>query len=475
MSLGKTTKSNLVAISMLSVVDKLTSFVLVLLIARRLGAETYGEYSFAFALSCIFTALSDLGINTLITRDLAKDRDREKAYISQALGIKMCSSIAILSIIVALNLTVPVFKESATVIFLVMLTSLVRAVSGALTAVARARLQMKFEARAGIVNRSLALLGGVVVLVLGYGLIALLWIFVFASLVELAYIAKVVSSRFTPFTVRFDFSEQKKLILAGLPFLLVTSLTMLNYRLDSIILRFIQGKEATGIYNVAYILILNLIMVQQIAGRVLLPVFSRFGEESRQRFQKYCCQAIKVLVVVALLAILAVQGFGDRIILTLYGAQYSAATTCLKVLIFSVVFMFISHISSTALIALNNEKQVVKAWTFALVSNVILNLALIPKFSYIGASAATVFSEILLCSMSYYYLVVKNRYPLLQKVEWFKLVAPFVAGLVFLSIVDHISMVFSIPLLLLLYSSLLILGRAFSREDLEDFVRFIRL
>lgn len=475
MSIIKKTKNNFISISLLSIFDKIASFILVVLIARLLGSETYGEYAFAFAIAHILPALSDLGINILITRNVASDLSKQQSYLSYALGIKLIFTIAAFLLVLVLTQLIPTLRESSMVILLLCLSNLLRVLSATFTAIAQANLEMKYVAYSGTINRAVALVGGVIVLLLGKDLIAVLWIVLIASIIELIYISVLAYRRFTPFTIKFNFGEQKKMILASLPFFLLIALPVINYRLDSILLRFIDGKEATGIYNAAYVLILNLIIIQQIAGRVLLPFFSQFVSDQKQKFEKYYRQAVKVLVVFSLFVILAVQGFGKQIILVVFGFDYTASTQCLQILIFSVVFMVVSQILSTALIALKREKQVLKGWLAAVTANIILNLLLIPKFSYVGACYATVASEIILFVVCYYYLVIENRYSLLDGFEWLKLVVPFIAGLIFLAIFDWISVLFAAPLLLIIYGLFLTVGRTFSKDEVSDFVKFIRM
>ncbi|MFQ5606116.1 MAG: flippase [bacterium] len=475
MSIIKKTKTNFISLTVLSTVDRTASVILVLLMARYLGARTYGEYAFAFAVANIVLAFSDLGINTLLTRDLAKDPGLQQRYLSNALGIKIISTMLVLLLIAALNSVVPIFKESALVIFLVVLNHGLRVVSSTFIAVVRANMKMQYEAAAGILNRLLSLAGGVAALLAGYGLVTVVSVFLVASAIEFLYLAGMVQARFTPFRVRFDFAEQKRMVRKSLPFLLMIFLALVNYRLDAILLGILHGKEATGVYSAAYVLVLNLILFQQIAGRVLLPLLSQCPPNQKEPFQKYCRQTIKGLVVLALFVVLTVLGYSDQIISLLYSDDFQDAAGCLRILIFAVAFMFVSHILFIALIALKKERQVTKGWLAAVTVNVVLNLLLIPKFSYLGACAATVAAEFTLCVFNYYHLIVVNRYSLLPKLDWLKVGMPFLAGGIFILLIPQMSMFYAVPLLLLVYGLFLIVGRAFSRAELSDWIKFIRV
>lgn len=474
MSLFAKTKKNLYFISLLSLVDKIASFVLVVCMARYLGAETYGLYVFAFAITNIMAIFADWGINALLTRDLSADlKDKEKT-IAIALGIKIPATLFSLIIIFSIAQLTPSLQGNSMVMLLVALSHLLRMLSMTLQTIFRATLEMQYEAYAGIINRVLAVGLGAVALIFGHGLIVVLWIFVFASVIEFLYTFILLKNKHIPITIKLNLSEQKAMILTAFPFLMLLSFATVNYKFDTILLGFIDTKEAIGIYNAAYALILNFLAVQQIAGRVLLPVFTKLVKEQKTTFEKYTKETIKLLLVLALFAILVVEGFGKEIILLIYGDGFIQSVKCFKILIFAVAFMLSSHILSTALLAIKKEKLVAKSWITTIILNIVLNTILIPKFSYIGASIATVVSEMVLFAMNYYHLVFSNRYSFFQAKDWIKLSIPFFAGLTFLSMSSDLSIFMTAPLLLVIYGLGLIFSKAFSKEEINRLVRLIR-
>lgn len=64
--------------------------------ARYLGADGYGILSLALALSGIFALIADLGISTLTTREVAKNKSLTVKFVGNALVLK--SVLAIIAI-----------------------------------------------------------------------------------------------------------------------------------------------------------------------------------------------------------------------------------------------------------------------------------------------------------------------------------------------------------------------------------------
>ncbi|RMD91122.1 MAG: flippase [Calditrichaeota bacterium] len=466
---------NLFYISSYSFFDRLSSLVLVVLIARYLGAETYGLYAFVFSLANILAIFADLGINQLLTRELSAKPENQTRYFPIALGIKFAATCLTLILALIISNFLPSLRSSILIVFLLNLSHLLRILSTTFFSVVRAHLQMKYESFAGLLNRLIALVGGATLIILGKDLVSILWIFVIAAMVELLYITYIVYSRFMKFKIVLNFFEQKRLIFSALPFLVLIALPIINYRFDSILLGLFSGQKATGIYNAAYVLILNFIIIQQIAGRLLLPLLAKVQEQQKTAFEEFYQDVIKLLVVIALFAVLLVEGFGKEIIITIYGSEYLESVLCLKILIFAVIFMFASHVLSTALIALNQEKKVIKAWTVTVLMNIVLNMVLIPSYSYLGASIATVISEITLFAVNYYSLFYAQQYTAFFSREWFRLAIPFSAGLIFIGITDGLSIWVGAPLLILIYGAFLFNSRVFSRDEISRIVRLIKI
>ena len=63
------------------VVNRATTFVLYALIARYLGAFEFGQFSLALTLFFVSQVLAGAGLNTLVTREVARDKAQTGSYL----------------------------------------------------------------------------------------------------------------------------------------------------------------------------------------------------------------------------------------------------------------------------------------------------------------------------------------------------------------------------------------------------------
>ena len=79
---------NIVFLSSAELISKIFQFVLMVYAARLLDKASFGKFSFALSLSFIAVIIADLGINTLLIREIARDKSKVDKYFTNAFVAK---------------------------------------------------------------------------------------------------------------------------------------------------------------------------------------------------------------------------------------------------------------------------------------------------------------------------------------------------------------------------------------------------
>ena len=82
------------------VVSRALQFIVMLYAARLLSQQSFGKFSFAVSLSFIAVILADLGINTLLVREISRNKSLASKYFINAFSIKILLSIITLLVVV---------------------------------------------------------------------------------------------------------------------------------------------------------------------------------------------------------------------------------------------------------------------------------------------------------------------------------------------------------------------------------------
>ncbi len=213
------------------------------------------------------------------------------------------------------------------------------------------------------------------------------------------YDALVIKPR--PITM-FDFAR------AAWPFGFAGLFYLVYYQSDIILLKYLSGSDAAGIYNVAFTIMGAVyILPNVIYQRFLLPKYHRWANHDRSRFlQVYRIGNGSMLLIggVTTGVMLLIVPF---LIPTLFGTAYKSAIGLLSILAFCAPVRFLStSVGATLVTQEHMRRKIFYMGSVALV-NLALNLLLIPLYAAIGAAISTLISEIALLA---FYLIAVRRH-----------------------------------------------------------------
>lgn len=375
------------------IVSYAMGFIYTIYMARYLGVENFGIFSFALAFSSVLGIFTDLGLNTLMTREIARDRSKTTKYLNNIFSIKLVLAVLLLiSTFMILNL---VYTSSTDifVIYFIVLSFGFSTFSLMFYAMFQGYEIFKYQAIAVILNSSLMLISVFLGMTFKFNVIGFAFIYSVVSGFTLIYILWVSfnNSLFPKFEVNWEF--WKSLIRLSLQFGLIGVFATVYVWIDSIMLFFMQGNITVGLYNAAYRIIIVLLFIPSVINVAIFPLMSRFYVLSNKPINKIFEKYFKLMLIIGIPMGLGVDILSSNIISILFGNSYSGAVNALQILIWATVFTFLN--ATFIQLYQSTDKQIVitKITGLCMLENIALNLLLIPKFSYIAASFNTVITE----------------------------------------------------------------------------------
>lgn len=457
---------NTIASLLTQVSTPLTSFILVLMIARRLGTSGLGEYSTALSMYFIFQALSSFGIHILITREVARDSSKANKYFVNGILLAFFFSIfSALFMCIAVNwiTVVPTIRQS---VYVLSSSLLFYTLALVFQSICRAFEKLEYITIPHIVGNICKLAFGIFLLYLGYGLVTLM-VIILASQVVNFILSLYFSLRFIKRPVgKLDFKFCKA-ILSSIPvFTLIAILSTIRGNIDILLLTKMLGAEETGYYSAAYKL-LNLSKLGiSCYIMALQPVIFRLFVSSVQKLRTVCTESIRFLVIIVLPIIVSVIVLSDRIIVLIFKEDFLPSAHALSITIWILLFYSFNQVLATVLIGGDYQRKNLEANLIGLAAIIGLNLILIPRFSFIGAASATCTSVLIVATIQYHY-VAKNLF----RINFVKLIqkplaaAALMAGVLFLCRNGNLVI---ITIMSAATYVLCLLGlRTFSKKDVE--------
>jgi O-antigen/teichoic acid export membrane protein len=370
------------------VVGALLSFVLTVYIARILGDVTYGKYAFAIVYTGLFSILINLGMDVIIVREVARDKSKASKYLGNIMVMRLILSVIAFALIAVVINLMNYPRDTITIVYIFGASHIFSALAVVFRVTFRAFESMEYEALVNILVRVIITSVGLAILFRGFGLIALAYVFLGGSIINLVLSFLICARKFARPKLEIDLDFWKKTVKIALPFSFSNVFAMVYARIDTVMLSVMKGDAVVGWYTAAYHLVLGFEPVVMLFMTALFPVMSRLFVSSKDSLNMVYERSFKYLVMLGLPVSVGGMLLAPRIILFIFGEQFANSIIALQILIWSGLLLSMYRPMSYLLGSINRQGTMALIGGIGAAINVGLNLLLIPKWSYIGAGAA---------------------------------------------------------------------------------------
>lgn len=366
----------------------------------------FGQYTIVFAYIAILGVAGDFGLYAFLVREAAEaDQEESGKLIGAALGMRFQLMVLAFGIVGLLMLLAPYPSSVKIGILLGVPVAFSILFGQTVAAVFQAKLIPDRIVIAETFGRLTILSLVILFLRSGSGLISVVTAHLIGYLVTFALM--LIMAR--PYS-RIRFNVRLSYWAAHLPELwpigVVTILSLIHFKIDSLILSFFKPASEVGIYGISYKLLELVLVLPTIVATNILPLLSAaWGKNSLDEVRRLFRLSASVLMAVAVLAFILVEVLAPWLVVFIAQPQFIAATVPLRILMGAVLAAYFGDLLVQTLIAGRMQRLAIAPHIVAVVANVVLNLIAIPKYSYIGAAYTTATTEFILIV----YLFIVNR------------------------------------------------------------------
>jgi len=428
MSLAKKIAHNTV----IQIAGKIVSTILGLfslaLITRYLGQTGYGEYTTITTFLTFFATIADLGLTLITVQMISGERNDENKILNNLFSLRLVSALFFIGLA---PLSVIFFPYSAAVKIGVLVAAasfVFPALNQVIIGLFQKKLSMSRSALAEVISRAVLLIGIILNQKFNFGLTGILVVTVASGFVSflLHYIFAI---KFATIKCEFDLSLWKTIIGRSWPLAITIILNLIYLRADTLILSLFKGPEIVGLYGAAYKIIDVLTTIPFMFAGLILPILTAsWVENNHDYFKKTLQRSFDFMAITAIPLVVGAQFLGRPIMIFVAGRDFAAAGDILKVLIYAVAAIFLGAMFSHAVIAINRQKKMIGFYVFTSISALAAYFYLIPKYSYMGAAAVTIYSEAMIAIFSAYCIFKYTRFLPSLKISLKSLLASLVMG-----------------------------------------------
>lgn len=372
------------------------SFVVVIVVARALGAESFGEFSFVLALTGIFQLVADFGLTNILVKEIA----RNKAETARVVGL-VKPLVWLFSGIIMLGMAAAAYPlaTSSEVYWAVLIMGaavLVTFHAVVFGSVCRAHEDMGYNAVAFVTHKIVLLFSVWIALRGEHGIVGVSLAYLVANLYQWLFFYLVVRRRYLGGHVRWgvDKAYWRYLIKEAFPVGVAMVFRRASLHTGTLILTALATPVAVGIFNAAYRVIQMVDMIPFTLSIPLFPPFSRMAQESRQRLFDALQRVMAIFMLMAAPIFFLLFFMSGDIIEVFYGEAYREGETTLRIMAGAVLFLFQTGLLVYVFTALGEQRFYTVSSGVCLGFNVAACFVLIPFMGYAGAALATLLAEL---------------------------------------------------------------------------------
>ena len=187
-------------------ISKLLKLILIIYIARGLGAAEYGKFTFALAFISLFLILQDFGLSNIVIREFAQKKEREHDF-SSILSLKILLSLGTFILILIGSFLITSDPNIQKVIWILAIFSSISNFSEIIYAFCRSRQRMEYESWAIILEALTVTAIGFFIIFNLLSIINLSYGYLFSALISLIFILTLFHFKVVPLKISWKKAE----------------------------------------------------------------------------------------------------------------------------------------------------------------------------------------------------------------------------------------------------------------------------
>lgn len=377
------------------IVNMLLQFFVSLATARYLGPSNFGTINYVAAFVSFFSSIASLGLAVIVIKEIATDKYDNNEVIWTSIwmrfGTAVLSTISIIALIFITN------RDDSMIVQIAFLESLSILFSSfdTINYYFQARLLAKWSSIAGVLAYVGMSLYRIYLLATNADIV---W-FAFATSTDMIFLTvflMIFYIRIEGFRPKFNWQLGKRLLKQSYHYLIAGLITILYAQVDRIMLGNMLDKASVGYYSATLTISTLWSMIPTALIQSISPILYNAAEKDRTFYLRRLRQSYAVLFWMNAAYSIFVGAFAHWIILLLYGKDYLAGTAALRIVVWYYGLSTMSTLNQVYLANDGKNKYINLFCIVGLVTDVVLNFALIPIMGINGAAIATLITHIVI-------------------------------------------------------------------------------
>ncbi|WP_320047862.1 oligosaccharide flippase family protein [uncultured Ilyobacter sp.] len=381
-------KKSLIASLIENIIKFFLSFTISIFIAKKLGPTKFGEYNYYLTILSLIYSFSLFGLDSLLPKLLVINKEIKEKAEWLFTGILFQAFVIAIEVFILFLLRNKLSLNS--MFFLVAISYIVKSFENIK--------YYNLANRLGYINSKLQM-----ITIIFSSVLKMIYLYVYSDLNVLLLIILLTEllRNFLFITqIRLNFKIvfiKKKFIFIlkqGFPLFISALSVNLYMRIDQLMIKNMLNNTELGIYSVAVRLTEIWYLIPGMIIPIFFPLIIKY-KDNKKEYEDRIIGLISILILISIVLIIPLILFSELIVNTLYGLEYLKSGYILKYYSFLIFITFLGAFRGKYLVLENKQKYLIIFGIFGLGTNIILNYTLIPSYQSLGATFASIISQLM--------------------------------------------------------------------------------
>lgn len=387
-------------------------------LTKYFSPEWYGEYNKVYNYLWIFAFLADLGLYTLTIREISKDTSKAEKIIWNMMSLRLILWVLVMVWALWIAFFLPSYSSTATLwgIVIVAFFTVFNLLNSSVLSLMQSFMKIEFSLFSTVISRTFQVLLMIGVLFVLFPKSALqdyqtpylliLWCGTLGAILNY-FLNYYYAKRLANIRFLWDFSYMKEMFLKSLSYGLALFLSVVYFKIDVMILSLLEPQSIANHSIAMYSLPMKIVEVLMVIGvfylnSVLPHLSDAFHQNNLEKTQDLLSKSFLILLSFGMFVFVMWLLFQEHIIRMIATPEYLknevgySSLDVFWIVLWVLVFYFISSLMNYIFIASKNETQLLYVNAWITVFNILGNILVIPQYSFIGAGIVTLLSQVVL-------------------------------------------------------------------------------
>ena len=369
------------------------NFIVGLLSARYLGPSSYGLIGYAAAYTTFFTSICSLGIDSIIVKELIDNKKKEGTILGTSITLKLISSTLSLLTIIGISFIVDHGEPITRMVVFLYSMSLLFQTFETIKYWFQSKLQSKYSELTVTVGYVIMSIYKVFLLLTGKNV---KW-FALSNTIEyisVAIILYLLYKRKGGDKLAFSWSDGKRILSKSYHFIISGLMVAVYNSTDRFMLKQMLSESEVAYYTTAVTLSGLCTFLLGAIIQSVTPVIMEEFKKSKDVYMKRNKQLYAVIFYISVFFSIFIFIFSKLIINILFGKNYYASISPLRVLTWYTAFSYLGVARNPWIVCENKQKYLKYIYVSCALFNVLLNYLMIPVWNATGAAVASLLTQI---------------------------------------------------------------------------------